>query len=97
MLFPRVGLFVWTSQCPFGLIDGHVQDGILSKEATSFGNEYHTACCPESGIMFAIEMVEGNETPQELGAPKVLRVWQDCWFVATHVEVVLWCREIPHP
>jgi hypothetical protein len=33
-----------------------------------FGNEYHTACCAQSGIMFAVEMVEGKDRPRELGA-----------------------------
>ena len=31
-----------------------------------FGNEYHTICCGESGVMFKIEMVEGNDRPREL-------------------------------
>ena len=31
-----------------------------------FGNEYHTICCGESGIMFQIEMVEGKDRPTEL-------------------------------
>ena len=26
-----------------------------------FGNEYHTACCALSGIMFYIELVEGKK------------------------------------
>jgi hypothetical protein len=29
-----------------------------------FGNEYHTTCCAESGIMFAMEMVEGRTDPE---------------------------------
>jgi hypothetical protein len=28
-----------------------------------FGNEYHTACCGLSGIMFSIELVEGKDAP----------------------------------
>ena len=30
------------------------------------GNEYHTICCGLSGILFAIEMVEGKHRPKEL-------------------------------
>ena len=31
-----------------------------------FGNEYHSICCGITGIMFAIEMVEGKDAPAEL-------------------------------
>lgn len=31
-----------------------------------FGNEYHSICCGQSGVMFKIEMVEGNDRPPEL-------------------------------
>ena len=30
------------------------------------GNEYHSICCGLSGIMFAIELVEGKDSPKEL-------------------------------
>ena len=30
------------------------------------GNEYHTACCALSGIMFVIELVEGKDHPRQL-------------------------------
>lgn len=33
-----------------------------------FGNEYHTACCGVSGIMFTMEMVEEKDRCWELGA-----------------------------
>lgn len=36
---------------------------LLSKEATPFGNEYHTACCAKSGILFSMEIVEGKDAP----------------------------------
>jgi hypothetical protein len=29
------------------------------------GNEYHSICCGESGIMYAIELVEGKDEPRE--------------------------------
>jgi len=35
-----------------------------------FGHEYHTVCCGMSGIMFAIEMVEGKDRHQDLGPPE---------------------------
>ena len=35
-----------------------------------FGNEYHSACCAISGIMFVIELVEGKDRPSELGQPE---------------------------
>jgi hypothetical protein len=31
-----------------------------------FGNEYHTACCGLSGIMFMMEMVEGKDHPPQV-------------------------------
>lgn len=34
------------------------------------GNEYHSICCDESGIMFAVEMVEGKDRPPQLGRPE---------------------------
>ncbi|KAG7356336.1 transposase IS4 [Nitzschia inconspicua] len=31
-----------------------------------FGNEYHTICCGISGILFAMELVEGKDQPRQL-------------------------------
>ena len=31
-----------------------------------FGNEYHTACCGVSGIMFSMEMAEGKDHPPQV-------------------------------
>ena len=31
-----------------------------------FGNEYHTACCGLSGILFSIELVEGKDHPPQI-------------------------------
>ena len=31
-----------------------------------YGNEYHSACCALSGIMFVIELVEGKDHPSQL-------------------------------
>ena len=30
-----------------------------------YGNEYHTICCAHSGILFAMEMVEGKDRPKD--------------------------------
>lgn len=32
-----------------------------------FGNEWHTICCANSGVMYAIELVEGKDRPREMG------------------------------
>jgi len=37
-----------------------------------FGNEYHTACCGLSGIMFAMELVEGKDHP-----PQIAERWSE--------------------
>ena len=29
-----------------------------------FGNEYHTVCCGNTGIMFAMEIVKGKDAPR---------------------------------
>ena len=34
------------------------------------GNEYHTLCCGISGVMYAIELVQGKDRPRQLPAPK---------------------------
>ena len=31
-----------------------------------FGNEYHTACCELSGILFSMELVEGKDHPPQI-------------------------------
>ena len=61
-----------------------------------FGNEYHTVCCGMSGIMFAIEMVEGKDRPQDLGPPEfesvigktgglLLRILKSCFNLGRYV------------
>jgi hypothetical protein len=35
-----------------------------------FVNEYHTACCGMSGLMLAVEMVEGKDPPLDHGPPE---------------------------
>ena len=34
------------------------------------GNEYHTLYCGISGVMYAIELVQGKDRPRQLPAPK---------------------------
>jgi hypothetical protein len=34
-----------------------------------FGNEYQTACCGKSGILWALELVEGKDRPRQLDKP----------------------------
>lgn len=34
------------------------------------GNEYHTIACGTTGILFAVEIVEGKDRPKELGTPR---------------------------
>ncbi len=34
------------------------------------GNEYHTICCGETGILFDFEVVEGRDRPTQLGRPE---------------------------
>ncbi len=45
--------------------------GALPPQTSSlFGNEYHSACCGLSGIMFSVEMVEGKDRLPDLGVPE---------------------------
>lgn len=61
-----------------------------------FGNEYHTACCGLSGIMFSMEMVEGKDRPPDLGTPEfeagvgktgglLLRILKSCFNTGRYV------------
>lgn len=34
-----------------------------------FGNEWHTICCADSGIMFGVELVEGKDSPPQKPTP----------------------------
>ena len=47
----------WTSKytCP-----GHV---FLPRKPWPLGNEYHSICCCQSGVMFRVEIVEGKDCP----------------------------------
>ena len=37
---------------------------VPQKTCCPFGNEYHTVCCGNTGIMFAMEIVEGKDAPR---------------------------------
>jgi len=36
---------------------------VIPRKPWPFGNEYHTICCSESGVIFAMELVEGERYP----------------------------------
>ena len=40
------------------------------QEPHPFGNEWHTACCEFSGILFVVQLVEGKEYPLQTGPPE---------------------------
>ena len=41
----------------------------VPRKPKPFGNEYHTICCGLSGILFAMELVEGKDRPRQLPSP----------------------------
>ena len=53
---------IWTSNwtCPGFMF--------VPRKPHPMGNEYHSSCCGQSEIMFAVELVEGKDAPKE--APK---------------------------
>jgi hypothetical protein len=55
---------VWTNQwtCPGWMF--------VPRNPHPMGNEYHSLCCGLSGIMCAIELVEGKDRPREVPPPK---------------------------
>lgn len=42
----------------------------VPRKPNPVGNEYHTICDVETGILFRMELVEGKDRPPEMGAPK---------------------------
>ena len=36
----------------------------VPRKPWSCGNEYHSICCSWSGVMYAIELVEGKDVPR---------------------------------
>jgi Transposase IS4 len=55
---------VWTNQwtCPGWMF--------VPRKPHPMGNEYHSICCGLSGVMYAIELVEGKDRPRQLPPPK---------------------------
>ena len=55
---------IWTSRwtCPGFMY--------IPRKPHPMGNEYHSICCTLSEIMFRIELVEGNDEPQQRGRKK---------------------------
>ena len=55
---------VWTNMwtCPGWMF--------VPRKPHPMGNEYHSLCCGVSGIMYAIELVEGKDRPRQLQPPK---------------------------
>ena len=43
---------------------------VVPRKPWPFGNEYHTICCAISGILFALELVEGKDKPRERPNPE---------------------------
>ena len=41
----------------------------VPRKPRPFGNEYHTICCGVSGVLFAMELVEGKDRPPQLPSP----------------------------
>ena len=42
---------------------------VVPRKPWPFGNEYHTHCCCQSGVMFALEIVEGKDRPSHFQPP----------------------------
>ena len=54
-------MYIWYSRwtCPGWII--------CPQKPHPFGNECHTACCALSGILFIVELAEGNAHPRQAG------------------------------
>ena len=57
------------NQCPSGSTNTHVLASCLCQEAVALGNEWHSICCAQSGIMYAVKLVKGKDHPLKLGPP----------------------------
>ena len=80
----------------------------VPRKPRPFGNEYHSICCRESGIMFAIELCEGKDRPKELPSPSQnqsnlpatslfvhlhLREWENCCLDSGFSVLVDWVEK----
>ena len=43
---------------------------VVPRKPHPFGNEWHSICCVVSGIMWCVELVEGDDHPREMGKPE---------------------------
>ena len=41
----------------------------VKRKPWPLGNEWHSICCAKSGVMYAVELVEGKDRPPERGQP----------------------------
>jgi len=39
---------------------------VVPRKPWPFGNEWHTICCARSGVMFAVELMEGKDKPPQV-------------------------------
>ena len=46
---------------------------VVPRKPWPFGNEWHTICCARSGVMFAVELMEGKDKP-----PQVNKEFSNC-------------------
>ena len=76
----------WTNKytCP-----GHM---CVPRKPWPLGNEYHTICCCISGLMYAVEIVEGKDHPKEV-SPEFT---DDPRFGATTSLLLRLCKSIFH-
>ena len=59
-----------------------------------FGNEYHSICCSQSGIMFGIEMVEGKDRPPEIPKPDTDRFGPTVGLLLRLTKPIHWTRKV---
>jgi hypothetical protein len=63
----KLGHIVYLDESMSTWTNMHTCPGFMfvpQKTCCPFGNEYHTVCCGNTGIMFAMEIVEGKDAPQ---------------------------------
>ena len=63
-----------------------------------FGNVYHTVCCGNTGIMFAMEIVDGKDAPRSRQYQEFddLGGWENCWAIASTLKIDLGISKDKH-